>query len=149
MQGRRVFPTTYLLISVVVMVALHILFPVATVIPLPWSVLGIVPLACGVGINIVADNALHKAQTTVKPFEESTALVTNGVYLFSRHPMYLGFVLILLGIALLLRSLTPYVIIPVFAILMDRTFIEVEERMLEERFGQTWWEYKKKVRRWV
>ena len=40
-------------------------------------------------------------------------------------------------------------IIIVLAILMDVAFIRVEERMLEETFGETWLEYKKKVRRWI
>ena len=50
--------------------------------------------------------------------------------------MYLGFVLILLGIAVLLGSLTPWLVIPIFVILIDRVFIQTEERMLAEQFGQ-------------
>ena len=47
------------------------------------------------------------------------------------------------------RSLTPYAVIPVFVVLMDRVSIRVEEQMLEESFCQAWLEYAKKVRRWV
>jgi protein-S-isoprenylcysteine O-methyltransferase Ste14 len=63
--------------------------------------------------------------------------------------MYLGFVLVLIGIAILVRSLTPYAIIPIFAVLMDKIFIEVEERMLAEQFGAEWLQYEKKTRRWI
>jgi protein-S-isoprenylcysteine O-methyltransferase Ste14 len=63
--------------------------------------------------------------------------------------MYLGFVLILLGVALLLGSLTPWLVIPIFAILIDRVFIQVEERMLAEQFGQDWSTYKAGARRWL
>jgi protein-S-isoprenylcysteine O-methyltransferase Ste14 len=63
--------------------------------------------------------------------------------------MYLGFVLILLGIAVFVGSLTPYAVIIAFAILMEVVFIRVEERMLQEKFGQAWQVYKKKVRRWI
>jgi protein-S-isoprenylcysteine O-methyltransferase Ste14 len=63
--------------------------------------------------------------------------------------MYLGMVLILLGIAVLMGSLTPYAIVVVFTVLMDMIFIRVEEKMLEEKFGKVWLEYAQKVRRWV
>jgi len=150
MQNKKVLPPTYLLISIVLMVALHFLHhPTMSVIPLSWNIFGIIPLVLGIAINIIADNALHKAKTTVKPFEESTTLVTSSVYRISRHPMYLGFVLILVGVAIVLGSLTPFVVIPIFAILMDVVFIQVEERMLEQKFGQVWLEYKRKVRRWI
>ncbi len=149
MNSKRALPPTYLLVSIVVMVVLHFLFPVTTIIPLPWNVIGIIPLALGIVINIVADSALHKADTTVKPFEESTALVTHGAYRISRHPMYLGFVLILIGVAILLGSLSPYVVILIFAILMDQVFIKVEERMLKAKFGGEWQAYTLKTRRWI
>jgi protein-S-isoprenylcysteine O-methyltransferase Ste14 len=149
MKSKQVLPPTYLLVSIVAMVVLHFLLPVTTIIPLPWNVIGIIPLALGTAINIVADSALHKADTTVKPFEESAALVTSGVYRISRHPMYLGFVLILIGVAILVGSLMPYIVIPIFAVLMDRVFIQVEERMLEARFGEAWLGYKRQTRRWI
>ena len=146
---RKILPTTYLLISIVLMVALHFLIPLVQVIPVPWNILGIVPIVTGVALNLIAGSAFRKVRTTVKPFEESSSLVTNGVFRFSRNPMYLGFMLILLGIAIVLGSLTAFAIIPVLAILMDRVFIQVEERMLEVKFGQAWLEYKAKVRRWI
>jgi protein-S-isoprenylcysteine O-methyltransferase Ste14 len=149
MNSKRVLPPTYLLVSIVVMVVLHFLLPVTTIIPLPWNVIGIIPLTLGIAINIFADNALHKANTTVKPFEESAALVTSGVYQLSRHPMYLGFTLILIGVAILVGSLMPYIVIPIFVVLMDRVFIQVEEKMLEARFGEAWLTYKRRTRPWI
>jgi len=149
MQAKRTMPTTYLLISIIVMTVLHSLFPAMRIIPPLWNLLGLVPLALGVIINLVADKAFHKANTTVKPFEESSALITQGVFRASRNPMYLGFVLILIGIAVLMRSLTPYVVVLAFAILIDRMYITVEERMLAEKFGAEWEEYRQSTRRWL
>ncbi len=149
MQHKKMLPPTYLLIAIVVMVALHFLLPVIRFITLPWNVLGIVLLAVGIVINVMADNAFKRAETTVKPFEESAALITDGVFTISRHPMYLGFVLVLIGVALLLGSLTPFFVIPVFVALMEVVFIQVEERMLAKQYGQAWLAYKAKVRRWV
>jgi protein-S-isoprenylcysteine O-methyltransferase Ste14 len=67
----------------------------------------------------------------------------------SRNPMYLGMVLILTGIALLLRSLSPFLVILPFAILLERSFIRVEEGMLARKFGPKWEAYKAKTRRWL
>lgn len=103
----------------------------------------------GVSLNLIADIAFKKDQTTVKPFEASTSLVVTGVFQISRHPMYLGMVLILLGIAILMGTLTPLVVVAVFGILMELVFVRTEERMLEEQFGATWLAYKTKVRKWV
>jgi protein-S-isoprenylcysteine O-methyltransferase Ste14 len=131
------------------MVAFHLVIPGNRIIPAPWNLLGLVPAVGGIIINVVADRAFRIAQTTVKPFKESKALITTGAYRISRHPMYLGFALVLFGVAALLRSLTPFFVIPVFVILMERVFISIEEKMLREQFGQDWLEYKSKVRRWI
>jgi protein-S-isoprenylcysteine O-methyltransferase Ste14 len=139
----------YLGIAIVVMVTLHFLVPVQRIIPFPWDLFGALSVALGIALNLRADKAFRNAKTTVKPFQKSAALVTDGVYRISRHPMYLGFVLILLGLAILLGSLTPFIIVPIFAVVMDRVFIVVEERMLGEKFGQEWLDYRAKARRWM
>ena len=149
MHRRQILPPTYVLIALVIMLVLHFTFPGIKLIDLPWNLLGLIPLVIGVVLNLVADRAFRKAGTTVKPFQESSALLTDGVYRYSRHPMYLGFVLILIGVAILLGSLTPWVIIPIYAVLMDVVFIQVEEHMLGEKFGPAWLAYKKEVRRWI
>lgn len=149
MRANSVTPPTCLLIALLAMLAVHFLFPGGTIVATPWSLLGLLPVAFGVGINLAADRALHLANTTVKPFEASGALVTDGAYRLSRHPMYLGFIAVLVGVALLLGSLTPWVVVPLFGLLLDRVFIRVEETMLAERFGGTWQAYARKVRRWL
>jgi protein-S-isoprenylcysteine O-methyltransferase Ste14 len=149
MKNKRALPPTYIFLTIVVMVVIHFIFPVARVISFPWRFLGAIPLALGIVLNLIADRAFKKHQTTVKPFEESTALITSGVFRITRHPMYLGFALILIGLAVFMGSLLPYAVIAVFAITMDRVFIRVEERMLEEKFGNVWSEYRQKVRRWI
>ena len=149
MKERKVLPPTYLFVAIVIMVVLHFLLPGVKIVAYHWNLLGVVPLVLGIVMNLIADRAFKKVGTTVKPYEESTTLITEGVFRVSRHPMYVGFVLILLGIAILGGSLTPYIVILIFAILMDVVFIRVEEKMLEETFGETWMEYKKKVRRWI
>jgi protein-S-isoprenylcysteine O-methyltransferase Ste14 len=149
MKDKPVLPPTYLLLAIVMMLALHFLFPVATAIKTPWHIVGTIPLAIGLILNILADREFKKHQTTVKPFEESTTLITTGVYRISRNPMYLGFVLILSGVALFLGSLIPVAVVLFFPGLMEVVFIRSEEAMLEQQFGETWLAYKQQVRRWI
>ncbi len=149
MKTKRILPPTYLLVALLVMLAIHYLFPWRTIMHLPWNLFGLIPLTAGILLNLNADHLFHRAGTTVKPFQESTALITDGVYKISRHPMYLGFVCILAGVAILLGSLTLWIILPIFVIVMEMVFIRVEENMLAEKFGAAWRDYMKKVRRWI
>lgn len=149
MQARRALPPTYFVLSLLAMVLLHWLLPVSTLVHYPWNLLGMIPLAVGGVLNLIADAAFKNARTTVKPFEQASALITSGVFRLCRHPMYLGMVLMLLGIAGLLGSLSPLLVVVVFAMLMEMVFIRVEERMLEQQFGTTWLAYKAQVRKWL
>ena len=120
------------------MAGLHFLLPVTQLVTYPWRLLGLVPLLLGVAIEGVAHRALKKRQTTIKAFEESSKLLTDGASRLSRNPLYLGLLLILVGIATLLGSLTPYAVIPVLSVVLDRVVVEFEERMLQDAFGEAW-----------
>ena len=111
--------------------------------------MGIIPLVIGMALNGVASHDFKKHKTTIKPFEKSTALVTKGVFNYTRNPFYLGMILIIFGIALLHGSITPFIIVPAFAILIERVFIVHEERILIETFGDQYNEYCDRVRRWI
>jgi len=146
---KKIMPTVYLLVAMVLCIFLHFLIPIVYIMPVPWNLLGFIPLILGIWINISADRAFKLAETTVKPFEESRILIQDGVFRWSRNPMYLGFVGILLGMSMLLRSLSPYIVIVVFIILIDLVFIRVEEEILEVKFVEEWKAYRSKVRRWI
>lgn len=148
-MNKRVLPPTYLLLALAAMLALHFLLPLAQIIPAPWTLAGLIPLALGIAVNIAADSLFHRADTSVKPGDEPHVLVTQGPFRYSRNPMYLGFVFILAGIAILLGSLTPLIVIPVFAILIDQQFIQMEEQMLHGAFGTKWQNYASRTRRWL
>ena len=149
MNPKKFMPPTWLLVAMIAMLALHFLLPLAWVIPPFWNLTGLILVASGLMLNLSADKAFHTAHTTVKPFEESSSLVTNGVFRISRNPMYLGFVLILTGVAILLRTLSPYLMIIAFVIILDKTYVRVEERMLTEKFGSSWKRYQSVTRRWL
>jgi protein-S-isoprenylcysteine O-methyltransferase Ste14 len=149
MKSTKIMPPTWMLIAIIAMLVLNFLLPVVKIIPTLWNLSGFVFLVSGITLNLIADRTFQHVETTVKPYQESSNLVTSGVFQISRNPIYLGMVLILIGIAVLLRSLSPLLIVIPFAILIDQIFIRVEEQMLAEKFGSTWQAYKAKTRRWL
>jgi protein-S-isoprenylcysteine O-methyltransferase Ste14 len=145
---KKVLPPTYFLLALVVMAVLNFLWPLRRYLEFPLRLAGLVPLACGAILNLLADRQFKRHHTTVKPFETSSALVTAFPFSFSRHPMYLGMTLILLGVALLLGTASVLIPVAAFAILMDVHFIRAEERMLSDSFSREWEQFRARVRRW-
>ena len=92
-----------------------------------------------------------KAKTTVDPTtpEKTTSLVTSGIYRYSRNPMYLGLLGFLIAEVLLLGNLLGLALLPLYIMTMNKRFIKPEEIALESLFGQSFIDYKQKVRRWL
>jgi protein-S-isoprenylcysteine O-methyltransferase Ste14 len=148
-EKKPILPPTYLLLAIVTMAVLNVIAPWRHLLVFPWTLVGVVPLVLGIALNLVADSQLKKHATTVKPFEKSSSLVTTGAYRICRHPMYLGFALILVGLAMLMGTATPFVVIPAFVALIETTFVRVEERMMAATFGESWRSYAGRVGRWI
>jgi len=142
-------PPAFLFASILAMVILHFTWPVARLIPTPWNGIGILLIAFGAVWNIRADRLFKQARTTVKPDQRPTALVREGPYRRSRHPMYLGMVAIVAGMAALLGTATPVIILPAFAALLVFKFVPAEEKQMEQAFGKAWQDYKQRVRKWI
>ena len=146
---RRVMPPTFFYLAIGLMALLRWLLPLWVFAPWPWNLLGLVPLIGGTWLAVAGSAAFQRAGTTVRPFSASTALVTGGLYRYSRNPMYLGMVIGLLGVGVLLGAVSPFLMVPAFAALLHWRFIAVEERMLTERFGAAYSDYQRRVRRWL
>ena len=146
-QGKRLLPPVYFLFAVVLMVLLGFFLPVAQWFWWPWNLVGVLPVLLGGALNIFADDQFKRHKTTVKPFRPSSALITDGVFRFSRNPMYLGMVCILIGLGICLASLTPLFVIPLFVWWLTVQFIVPEEQGLAEQFGDAYGTYKTKARR--
>ena len=76
-------------------------------------------------------------------------LVATGLYAYTRNPMYLGFLLVLLGWAVFLSSILAFLFLPAFIVYMNHFQIEPEERALATLFGQAFAAYKARARRWL
>lgn len=146
---RGPLPPVFFLVALLLSLGLHYGIPVATVIAPPWSYFGIVLLVAGFTIAIVCAGAFARAKTAIRPFQESSVLVTSGFYRYTRNPMYLGMLLVLLGVDVFLGSISPFLVPPLFVWLIQQRFIRREEAMLEERFGDEYRGFRQRVRRWL
>jgi protein-S-isoprenylcysteine O-methyltransferase Ste14 len=145
----RIFPPVYLLAAILGIVALHILLPGAIVMPGAWRWLGLVPFVGGLVFGIAAVRLFSKHQTTIKPGDTSTHLLTAGPFAFSRNPIYVGMTLVLIGVSAMLGSLTPWLLVPIFVWLISRNVIPVEEVMMAAAFGTEYQQYRARVRCWL
>ena len=149
MNKSKLLPPAWLLISMISTIALNLLLPFKHLISPPFSYFGIILMVLGVVAIASQGYLIHQNNTTIEPFKESTFLVTEGLYRYSRNPIYLGMMLFLIGLWVLLGSLTPLLVIAVFPWLIQEKFIKIEEQMLEDKFGDQYLDYKQKVRRWI
>jgi protein-S-isoprenylcysteine O-methyltransferase Ste14 len=148
-RKRRIIPPAWALLALLASLALHRWLPLAQVLPAPWTWSGVMLIALALLLMLSAMAGFRRAGTPVVPFERSTALVTGGPYRFTRNPMYLGLTLLLLGIALLQGSLGACLPVPAFVAIIQKNFIEGEERFLAEIFGGQYRSYQRRVRRWI
>jgi protein-S-isoprenylcysteine O-methyltransferase Ste14 len=145
----RLLPPTYLLATIVLMLMLHRYFPGGRIIHLPWTRLGAIPIVLGFAAVCHCAWMFRRRQTTIKPFETPTALVEDGLYRISRNPIYVGMVAILVGVAWLLGTATPWVFVPLFVVAIQQQYITHEEAVLAKKFGEHYEQYRRRVRRWV
>ena len=76
-------------------------------------------------------------------------IVSGGPYGYTRNPMYLAFTIIYTGIAFAVNSFLSFILLPFLLALMYYGVIRREERYLEERFGEEYRAYRRRVRRWI
>jgi protein-S-isoprenylcysteine O-methyltransferase Ste14 len=105
----------------------------------------------GVMISVLGVVSFRRAKTTVNPLQPAKAstLVATGIYRLSRNPMYLGFLVCLLGWAVLLSHPTAFLLLPLFVLGMNRWQIVPEEQALALRFGPEFAAYQARTRRWL
>ena len=142
---RRFLPPTLFHLCIISMVMLAWLSPVKMIIRSPFNFLGFVPLFVGLGISIWGSQKFDEVGTNIKSFDEPDILVTDGLFRLSRNPMYLGFALALSGVWIALGALSPLLGV----LVTDRWYIPFEERMLSEKFGQVFKDYRSRTRRWI
>jgi protein-S-isoprenylcysteine O-methyltransferase Ste14 len=149
MKRSKLMPPAYFLFCAGLTVLVAMVVPSGGRVSFPYNLSGILFISLGVTLNIWADGLFKRIGTTVKPFVPATAFAQTGPYRLTRNPMYLGFLIILMGIALLLKSYPALLGALTFFLLMNILFIRHEEADLIHTFGSTYLAYKRRVRRWL
>ena len=121
-------------------------------IEIKWGdVFGSTIIIFGIIIILSAIVLFKKYKTTITPLKPSkaTKLITDGIYKFSRNPMYLGLLLVLLGISFMINIIGGFLLIPLFILYLNLFQIIPEENAMVDLFKDEFLEYKENVRRWI
>jgi protein-S-isoprenylcysteine O-methyltransferase Ste14 len=110
---------------------------------------GLMFVVLGVGIAIWGRRTLQTAGTNVNPALPATAIVNSGPFRFSRNPLYLALTLLYFGLTLAFNTWWGIVVLAPLLIIMHRGVVLREERYLEQKFGETYRQYRSKVRRYL
>jgi protein-S-isoprenylcysteine O-methyltransferase Ste14 len=102
----------------------------------------------GLALTVWGLLTLYRANTNILPHKAADRLITEGAFRFRRNPIYLGEVLMLLGLAQVTGNIWFAVMAPIFAVAILQLAILPEERHLEARFGEEYLDYKARTRRW-
>jgi len=149
MVKRIIYPPIWLVLGLVSIFFLNEYYP-GPRFTSPWGHLaGALFILVGLVLLVGANGLFNKAGTDVIPFQNVSALVTDGVYQYTRNPMYLGMFAVLLGCAITVVAGGAVLILFVFALFIDRRFLRAEEAMLRELFPQEFPAYCARVRRWL
>jgi protein-S-isoprenylcysteine O-methyltransferase Ste14 len=113
--------------------------------------IAILLLILGLTVLISAVRLFRKDKTTVNPLspEQATKLVTDGIFKYSRNPMYLGMASILGSIAVFFNLIGGIILIALFCFYITKFQIIPEERAMSNLFSQDFDKYKQTTRRWI
>ena len=113
--------------------------------------LGYITIVAGLIIIFVAAKQFKAANTTINPTKPETAsvLVSNGVFSYSRNPMYLGMLIIIIGFSIIHNLIAIIVFMPLWIIYMINFQIIPEEEAMKILFKEEFLNYSKKTRRWI
>ncbi|MBS8262154.1 isoprenylcysteine carboxylmethyltransferase family protein [Roseibium polysiphoniae] len=107
--------------------------------------------AAGIAVELTSVGAFLKRKTTVNPLSPNKAkvFINQGLYRYSRNPMYLGMSLLLLAWIMFLGAILGLIFLAGFMFVLTELQIKPEEEALEAKFGEAYRTYRKKVRRWI
>jgi protein-S-isoprenylcysteine O-methyltransferase Ste14 len=112
-------------------------------------VAGVVIALLGVALVAWGMRTFRAARTAIIPFHAASRLVDAGPYRFTRNPMYTGMAIAYLGVATMLGSLWPFIVLPIVLIIIASVVIAREEAYLGDAFGADYAVYCSRVRRWL
>lgn len=151
MLQTRIPPPIYALSAALLMWLLNTYIPLFHWVPAPWHRVGLLLIALAVLADLWSLWLFFRARTTPNPMkpQNSSQLVTAGLYRYTRNPMYVGMLVMLLGWAIYLGSISPLLVLPLFIWVINTQQILPEEALLTEKFGASYQAYLQSVPRWL
>jgi len=105
----------------------------------------------GAAFIVLAASSFKKHKTTISPLhpEKTSALVISNVFKYSRNPMYLGMLFILISLAIRYNIIGGIIAISIFIFFITKFQIKPEEVQMKKLFGEKYAQYKKRTRMWI
>jgi len=103
----------------------------------------------GLFLNFPALRQFFKTKNTLVTIKPANSLQTTGVYSVSRNPMYISLLLFYTGLSFIIGNWWNMVLLPLLVSIIQEYVIKREEKYLDRRFGQEYFDYRSKVRRWL
>src|SRR5215212_9037505 len=147
--NRNVHPPFVALLFIALAYFLGRFVPVPFVVPMVIRNIGLLLTFIGFLLGVGAFIEFRRARTTLDPHGSAKQVVTSGIYRFTRNPIYLGFLLMVIGLPLNSGLIWGIVMAPFYVFIMNGLIIEHEEAYLERKFGETYTSYTSRVRRWL
>jgi len=142
-------PPIIALVLLIISAILNFTFPIKKIFFFPYNLTGILFVILGIQLILWGGNTFNKLSVELIPGSNSKQVVTSGPFTFSRNPIYLSFVIFLIGTSFLLGSAIAFIAPLTFIIIFNFFFIPFEERWMEKQFGKKYLDYKRNVRRWI
>ncbi len=112
-----------------------------------WAGFGLALLGFILGVMALSEFKRHR--TSTDPKKPAKSFVTSGIYHYTRNPIYLGFVFILIGMPLNMGNYWGFVLAWPLITLMNNMVIRHEESQMEKKFKEQYADYRSRVRRWL
>lgn len=146
---RIIYPPIWLVIGLVTIFTLGKFFPIERFTSDTGFALGSAVIVVGLLLLVYAGGLFKQAETDLVPFKTVSALVTTGIYRYTRNPMYLGMALVLLGTSMTVGAYSGVLVAPLFMAIIEWRFIRPEEALLRHLFADEFDAYCERVRRWI
>jgi len=142
-------PPVLALLCLIAIVALRLWAPGLVLLRPPATWLGLVPVLAGLALLLAGSRRFARVGTNIRTFDDPDVLVVDGPFRFTRNPMYLGFLLALLGAAMLAGTAAGLAVAALFFAAAQFWYIPFEERAMRRRFGDAYEAYRRRVRPWL
>jgi protein-S-isoprenylcysteine O-methyltransferase Ste14 len=147
--NKNVHPPIVVLIYIAIAYLLEWFIRIPFGVPVILQTFGFFLTFIGFLLGVGAFIEFRKAHTTLNPHGSVKQLVTSGIYRLTRNPIYLGFLLMVVGLPLNSGIYWGILIAPFYTVTMNRLVIEREEAYLEKKFKELYTGYRSRVRRWL